>query len=128
MVVRHSWQFGTAVLVTKSNSDLQSVIINPGCSAFKDVSGWDQSKVGSRMYPHMLRIQVSLSSELDIAYASALSVERTTLPICFECQTMGENSVVSLDASFGEYAMINKPCWPTAASQMRSLRHQNLQS
>ena len=63
------------------------------------------------MYPHILRIQVNLSSELDMAYASALSVERTTLPICFECQTIGENSVVSLDASFGEHAMMNKPCW-----------------
>ena len=59
----------------------------------------------------MLRIQVNLSKELDIAYASALRVDRTTLPICFECQTIGENSVVSFDASFGEHAMMNKPCW-----------------
>ena len=49
MVVLHSWQFGTAVLVIKSYSDLQSVIIKPRGSAFKEVSGWDQSKEGFLM-------------------------------------------------------------------------------
>ena len=30
MVARHSWQFGTAVFITKSFKNLPSVIINPG--------------------------------------------------------------------------------------------------
>ena len=60
--------------------------------------------------PTYKRIHVNLSRELDIAYASALSVERTTLPICLECQTMGENSVVSLFPSLGVHAMMNRPC------------------
>ena len=39
IVVRHSWQFGIAVFVIRSCKDLQSVIIGPTCSCFKDVSG-----------------------------------------------------------------------------------------
>ena len=39
IVVRHSWQFGTAFFVIKSYKDLQSVIIKPLCSFFKEVSG-----------------------------------------------------------------------------------------
>ena len=56
-------------------------------------------------------IHVNLSSELDIAYASALKVERTTLPICLVCHATGEKSVVSLFASFRVHAMIKIPCW-----------------
>ena len=44
-------------------------------------------------------------------YASALRVDLTTLPICFECHTIGENSEVSFTDSFGVQAIINNPCW-----------------
>ena len=39
IVVRHSWQFGIAFFVIKPYKDLQSVIIKPLCSFFKEVSG-----------------------------------------------------------------------------------------
>ena len=68
--------------------DLQSVIMRPEGSAFKDFSGWDHKKLGSLIKLHMQRIQVSLSKELDIAHASALKVDLTTLPICFKFHTM----------------------------------------
>ena len=110
IVVCHSWQFGTAVLVTKSNKDLQSVIISPGCSLHKAFSGLCHSNAGFLIWPHMHLIQVNLSSELDIAYASALKVDLTTRPICLVCQTMGEKSVVSFFASWGVHAMMNIPC------------------
>ena len=62
------------------------------------------------MYPHMHLIHVNLSRELDMAYASALSVDRTTLPICLVCHTIGEKSVVSFWDSFGVHAIMKIPC------------------
>ena len=95
----------------RSNNDLQSVIISPGCSSFKTVSGLCHAKLGLLMYPHIHLIHVSLSSEEDMAYAGALRVERTTLPICLECQTIGENSVVPFLAIFGVQAIMKSSCW-----------------
>ena len=67
IVVLHSWQLGTAFFVIRSKRDLQSVIIKPDGSCFREVSGLDHKKFGSFMKPHMQRIHVSLSNELDIA-------------------------------------------------------------
>ena len=44
-------------------------------------------------------------------YASALRVDLTTRPICFECQTTGENSVVSFRASPWAQAIVKNPWW-----------------
>ena len=110
MVVRHSWQLGVAFFVARSYKDLQSVIMSPGCSLSKAVSGACHLKLGFLIKPHIHLIQVNLSREVDMAYASALKVERTTLPTYFECHTMGENSVVSFTASLGEQDMMNNPC------------------
>ena len=63
------------------------------------------------MKHHILLSQVSLSNEVDMEYASALNVDLTTLPICLDCQAMGENSDVSFCAIFGEHDMMKSPCW-----------------
>lgn len=110
IVVRHSRQLGVAVFVTKSYKDLQSVIIIAKGSSFNDTSGLCQRKSGSLMKPHMQRTHVSLSNDDDIAYASALSVDLTTLPICFVCHTMGEKSVTSFCESFLVQVIMKMPC------------------
>ena len=55
-------------------------------------------------------IQVSLSNELDIAYASALSVDLTTLAICFEPQAIGENYDTSFLPNLSVVAIMKSPC------------------
>ena len=67
IVVLHSWQLGTAFFVIRSKRDLQSVIIKPAGSCLREISGLDHMKLGSFMKPHMHRIHVSLSNELDMA-------------------------------------------------------------
>ena len=88
--------------------------MSPGCSSSKAFSSACHLKPGYLMTPHIHLIQVSLSREVDMAYASALKVERTNLPIC---QTIGENSVVSFQA--------NTPLWTNLAELQAALQKQN---
>ena len=95
IVVRHSWQFGVAFFVLRSQkvfavSDHESrVFSKQSCVRCMPFEAW----VFGETQIHI--IQANLPKEVDMAYAPALKVERTTLPICLECHTMGENSVVS---------------------------------
>ena len=57
--------------------------------------------------PHMHRIHVNLSSDDDMAYASALNVDRTTLPICFEFQAIGLISEAWFCRSLSVHATMN---------------------
>lgn len=109
IVVLHSSQLGVANLVTKSYRDLQSVINNAFGSVFKAVSGYCHLNVGSTMYPHKHLSQDNLSSEELIAYASALRVDLTTLPICFEFHDTGLMSDDLFSASSGVQATMKSP-------------------
>ena len=62
------------------------------------------------MYPHIQRIQFNLSREDDMAYASALSVDLTTRPICLELHAMGEKVDGLFSANSGVHAIMNTPC------------------
>ena len=110
IVVLHSSQFGVANLVTRSYKDLQSVTIKAFGSVGRETSGFCHLKEGLPMYPHIHLSQLSLSNDDDMAYASALRVDRTTLPICFELHAMGEKVDGLFSANSGEHAIMNTPC------------------
>ena len=110
IVVLHSWQFGVAILFTKSYRLLQSVTSKAFGSAFKDSSGFCHRKRLSFIIAHMHLNQVNLSSDDDIAYASALKVDRTTLLICFECHAIGDMSEILFSLSSLVHAAMKTPC------------------
>ena len=110
IVVRHSWQLGVAILFTRSHRLLQSVIRRAFVSCCREISGVCHLKIPSLTIAHMHLTQVSLSRDEDIAYASALSVERTTLLICLECHEIGDISDIWLVASSLVHAAMNTPC------------------
>ena len=86
------------------------MISNAFGSFLSALSGCCHSNVLSIANPHRHLIQLSLSNELDIAYASALNVDLTTLPICLEFQATGEKSVDSFCANLLVHAIMNNPC------------------
>ena len=79
-------------------------------SVGSDTSGFCQRNDGLSMYPHIHRSQFSLSSEDDMAYASALKVDRTTRPICFELHAIGEKVDGLFSANSGVHAIMKTPC------------------
>ena len=61
---------------------------------------------------HLIHVKyVNLSSEEFMEYASALKVDRTTLPICLEFQATGLTSDVRFSPRLFRHATMNRPCW-----------------
>ena len=97
-VVRYSSHEGSAVLLTRSNKLRQSVVITARGSCEKACCGSFHGNCGIAMIPHMSRIHPRRSMLRDMEYASAESVERTTLVIFLDDQLTGDMgaSVLSL--------------------------------
>ena len=90
-VVRYPSHAGMAVRVTKSYSDLQSVVMTAGCIMRNARAGSRQAKSGSIKHPHKSLIQPRRSTLRDIEKASAERVDRTTLAIFFDDHVKGES-------------------------------------
>lgn len=79
------------------------------------------------MYPHMHLSQLSLSSDDDMPNASALSVERTTLPICFELHAICQNVDDLFSVNFAEGAINEISCCVRPWDADAKLASRNLQ-
>jgi hypothetical protein len=63
------------------------------------------------MHPHRARIQPRISTDLDIAYASADKVERTTRGIFLDTQVRGDRGASTLLAKLVSVAHTIAPWW-----------------
>ena len=98
-VVRYSSHDGVAVLLTKSYRLRQSVVITACGNQEKAFCGSFHRNCGIIMIPHNNLIHPRRSMLLDMEYASAERVDRTTLEIFLEDQLTGEKGASTLSLS-----------------------------